>query len=190
MIPPEVLLQGYRLGVFPMGMDDGEIEWFSPTSRGILPLDEFHVPHALQRVLRKGVFEVRTNTAFARVMRHCSARPDTWINAEIIRSYTRLHEMGHAHSVETWVDGKLVGGLYGVSIGGAFFGESMFHTVTDASKVALCALVDRLRARHFELLDTQWLTPHLKRFGGIEISRRQYLHLLARAVVLVRQFED
>ncbi len=190
MIPPEVLLQGYRLGVFPMGMDNGEIEWFSPNVRGILPLAEFHVPHALQRALRKGAFEVRINTAFARVIRHCSARADTWINTEIVRSYTRLHDMRHAHSVETWADGKLVGGLYGVSVGGAFFGESMFHTVTDASKVALCALADRLRAQHFELLDTQWLTPHLKRFGGIEISRRQYMHLLARALVLERRFED
>ncbi len=190
MIAPEVLLQGYRLGVFPMGMDDGEIEWFSPNPRGILPLDGFHVPHALQRVRRKGVFEVRINTAFTRVMRHCSARPDTWINGEIIRSYTRLHEIGHAHSVESWADGKLVGGLYGVSVGGTFFGESMFHTVTDASKVALCGLVERLRERSFVLLDTQWLTAHLKRFGGIEISRRQYMHLLSRAVALGRQFDD
>ncbi len=190
MIPSEVLLQGYRLGVFPMAMDDGEIEWFSPNVRGVIPLDKFHVPHALQRVLRKGVFEIRVNAAFARVMRHCAARPDTWINGEIIRSYTRLHEMGHAHSVETWVEGKLVGGLYGVSVGAAFFGESMFHTITDASKVALCALVDHLRARHFVLLDTQWLTPHLKRFGGVEIPRQQYMHLLTRAVALVRHFEE
>ena len=160
MIAPEVLLQGYRLGVFPMAMEDGEIEWFSPNPRGILPLDDgFHVPHALERVLRKNVFEVRINTAFGRVMEHCAKRPDTWINGEIIRSYTHLHEIGHAHSVETWQEGKLVGGLYGVSVGGAFFGESMFHTVTDASKVALCALVERLRAQRFSLLDTQWLTP-------------------------------
>lgn len=190
MIPPEVLLQGYRLGVFPMAMDDGEIEWFSPNLRGILPLDEFHVPHALARVVRKGMFEVRINTAFARVMRHCAEREDTWINGDIIRSYTRLHELGHAHSIETWFDNKLAGGLYGVSIGGAFFGESMFHHVTDASKVALCALVDRLRERTFILLDTQWLTPHLKRFGGIEVSRRQYMHLLGRATALVRSFEN
>lgn len=189
MIPPEVLLQGYRLGVFPMAMDDGEIEWFSPNPRGILPLDEFHVPHALARVLRKAVFETRVNTAFARVMRQCAKRPDTWIDGQIIRSYTRLHELGHAHSIETWLDGKLVGGLYGVSLGGAFFGESMFHTVTDASKVALCALVDRMRARQFVLLDTQWLTPHLRRFGGVEISRHQYMHLLGRAVALARSFD-
>lgn len=189
MIAPEVLLQGYRLGVFPMGMEDGTIEWFSPERRGVLSLENFHVPHALRRVLRKGVFEVRINTAFAHVMQRCAERPETWINAEIIKSYTRLHDLGHAHSVETWVDGKLAGGLYGVSIGGAFFGESMFHDVTDASKVALCGLVERLREKRFTLLDTQWLTAHLKRFGGTETSRRQYMHLLARAVVLARSFE-
>ncbi|MDQ6626220.1 MAG: leucyl/phenylalanyl-tRNA--protein transferase [Verrucomicrobiota bacterium] len=190
MIEPEVLLQGYRLGVFPMAMDDGEIEWFSPDPRGILPLADFHVPHALERVLRKGIFEVRINSAFTRVMTHCARRPDTWINGEIIRSYTRLHELGQAHSVESWLEGKLVGGLYGVSVGGAFFGESMFHTATDASKVALCGLVDRLRTQRFTLLDTQWLTPHLKRFGGVEVSRRQYMHLLGRAVALVRAFDE
>lgn len=188
MIAPEVLLQGYRLGVFPMAMPDGEIEWFSPNRRGVLPLDGFHVPHALKRVVAKGVFEVRADTAFTRVMRHCAERPDTWINGEIIRSYTRLHELGYAHSIETWQDGNLAGGLYGVALGGAFFGESMFHHVTDASKVALCALVDRLRAQRFILLDTQWLTSHLQRFGGVEISRRQYMHLLTRAVALERSF--
>ena len=190
MIAPETLLQGYQLGVFPMAMEDGSIEWFSPDPRAILPLQEFHVPHALQRLLRKEVFEIRINTSFALVMRRCARRPDTWINHEIIQSYTRLHELGHAHSVETWAEGKLVGGLYGVSTGGAFFGESMFHDVTDASKVALCALVERLRARRFLLLDTQWLTPHLRRFGGIEITRRQYMHLLTRATSLTRYFVD
>ena len=191
MIAPDVLLQGYRLGVFPMAMENGTIEWFSPAPRGVLPLDDrFHVPHALERVRRRGLFEVRINTAFERVMRRCAEREETWINAEIIRSYTRLHTLGSAHSVETWQDGKIVGGLYGVAIGGAFFGESMFHDVTDASKVALCALVDRLRARRFVLLDTQWLTPHLRRFGGIEISRRQYMYLLTRAVALSRTFAD
>ncbi len=188
MIPPEVLLQGYRLGVFPMAMDDGRIEWFSPQRRGVLPLDEFHLPHALRKVIRKGIFEVKINTAFAAVMQHCAMRDDTWINPEIIESYIRLHEEGYAHSVETWSEGRLAGGLYGVSLGGAFFGESMFHEVTDASKVALAALVDRLRAGRFILLDTQWLTPHLQRFGGIEVSRRQYSHLLTRALALTRKF--
>lgn len=188
MIPPDVLLQGYRLGVFPMAMDDGAIEWFSPDPRGILPLDAFHVPHALERTLRRGIFEIRVDTKFEHVIRRCAKRPETWINSEIIRSYTRLHEMGHAHCVETWRDGKIVGGLYGVCIGGAFFGESMFHEETDASKIALHALIERLRAQRFALLDTQWLTPHLQRFGGIAISRRQYMHLLARAVALQRSF--
>jgi leucyl/phenylalanyl-tRNA--protein transferase len=188
MIAPEILLQGYRLGVFPMAMEDGAIEWFSPDPRGILPLEGFHLPHALERVLRKGLFEVRLDTSFAQVVRRCAERPETWINPEIIESYTRLHDLGHAHSVEAWSDGKMVGGLYGVSIGGAFFGESMFHDVTDASKVALCALVERLRAKRFVLLDTQWLTPHLERFGAVEISRREYMHALARAVALVREF--
>ena len=190
MIAPEVLLQGYRLGVFPMAMEDGSIEWFSPDPRGILPLDAFHVPHGLERVIRKRLFEIRINTSFTEVMRRCARRAETWINEEIIASYTRLHELGCAHSVETWRDGQLAGGLYGVSAGGAFFGESMFHEVTDASKVALHALVERLRARRFILLDTQWRTPHLQRFGAIDISRRQYMYLLTRAVALSRSFAD
>ncbi|MFN2508000.1 MAG: leucyl/phenylalanyl-tRNA--protein transferase [Chthoniobacterales bacterium] len=188
MIAPEVLLQGYRLGVFPMAMDDGAIEWFSPEPRGILPLDGFHVPHGLQRVLRKGGFEIRADTLFEHVIRRCAERPETWINEEIIRSYIRLHELGWAHSVETWRDGKIAGGLYGVAIGGAFFGESMFQEITDASKVALCALVERLRRKRFVLLDTQWLTPHLEQFGGLEISRREYIYFLGRAVALSRSF--
>ena len=190
MIAPDVLLQGYRLGVFPMGMENGAIEWYSPDPRAILPLGEFHISDSLQRVLRQGVFEIRVNTSFEAVMRRCSERPETWINPEIVESYLLLHELGHAHSVEAWCDAKMVGGLYGVVIGGAFFGESMFHDVTNASKVALCALVERLRARHFALLDTQWLTPHLERFGAIEISRREYIYLLTRAVALPRKFID
>ena len=126
--------------------------------------------------------------SFGNVMKACAKRADTWINEEIVESYTRLHELGHAHSVEAWRDGKLAGGLYGVSLGGAFFGESMFHRVTDASKIALCGLVDRLREKKFVLLDTQWLTPHLLQFGGVEIPRNQYLHLLGRAVQLSRTF--
>lgn len=190
MIAPEVLLQGYRLGLFPMAMEDGAIEWFSPDPRGVLPLGQFHVPHGLQRVLAKDLFEIRLNTAFTEVMTRCAQRPETWINPEIIESYTRLHQMGCAHSVEAWRDGKIAGGLYGVAIGGAFFGESMFHEITDASKVALCALIARLRAQRFILLDTQWLTPHLQRFGAVEISRREYLHLLTRAVGLTRTFSE
>jgi leucyl/phenylalanyl-tRNA--protein transferase len=188
MIDPEVLLQGYRLGVFPMAMEDGEIGWFSPDPRAILPLKDFHLPHTLERIIRKKVFEIRFNVSFGEVMRECARRSETWINAEIIESYTRLHELGHAHSVEAWQNGKLAGGLYGVAIGGAFFGESMFHHVRDASKIALVALMERLRERRFTLLDTQWLTPHLQKFGAIEISRQQYLHLLSTAVNLPRKF--
>ena len=188
MIDPELLLQGYRLGVFPMAMEADAIEWFSPDPRAILPLEEFHLPHALRRVLRKGVFEIKIDNRFSEVIRACAKRDDTWINREIIESYVRLHELGHAHSVEAWAGGKLAGGLYGVAIGGAFFGESMFHRVRDASKIALVALVERLRTGKFVLLDTQWLTPHLQQFGGIEISRNHYLRLLRSAVELPRKF--
>ena len=199
MIEPELLLQGYRLGVFPMATEEGTIEWFSPDPRAILPLDNFHVPHALRRLLRKKVFEIKIDNRFAEVIEACARRNDTWINREIIENYRRLHELGYAHSVEAWSTGKsasrtdssrgeLAGGLYGVAIGGAFFGESMFHRVTDASKIALVALVEHLRARKFALLDTQWLTPHLQQFGGVEISRNHYLRLLRRAVELPRKF--
>ena len=188
MIDPELLLQGYRLGVFPMAMGDDSIQWFSPDPRVILPLEDFHVPHALRRLVRKKVFGTTIDNAFSKVIETCAKREDTWINLEIIESYTRLHELGCAHSVEAWKEGALAGGLYGVAVGGAFFGESMFHHVTDASKIALVALVEHLRARKFALLDTQWLTPHLQQFGGIEISRNQYLRLLQRAVDLPRKF--
>jgi leucyl/phenylalanyl-tRNA--protein transferase len=188
MIDPELLLQGYRLGVFPMAMGDATIEWFSPDPRAILPLDTFHLPHALQRVARKKTFEIKIDDRFSDVIEACAKREDTWINREIIESYTRLHELGYAHSVEAWREGELAGGLYGVAVGGAFFGESMFHRVTDASKIALVALVQHLRAKKFVLLDTQWLTPHLQQFGGIEISRNHYLRLLSRAVELPRKF--
>lgn len=188
MIDPELLLQGYRLGVFPMAMEDDSVQWFSPDPRAILPLEDFHVPHALRRLVRRKVFETTIDDAFPKVIEACAQREDTWINLEIIESYTRLHEIGCAHSVEVWKEGKLAGGLYGVAVGGAFFGESMFHHVTDASKIALVALVKHLCRRKFSLLDTQWLTPHLQQFGGIEISRNDYLRLLRRAVDLPREF--
>ena len=188
MIDPELLLQGYRLGVFPMAMEDDSIQWFSPDPRAILPLEDFHVPHALRRLVRKKVFETTIDRAFSTVIEACAKHEDTWINLEIIESYTRLHELGHAHSVEVWREGQIAGGLYGVPVGGAFFGESMFHYVTDASKIALVTLVEHLRARKFALLDTQWLTPHLQQFGGIEISRDHYLRVLRRAIELPRKF--
>jgi leucyl/phenylalanyl-tRNA--protein transferase len=190
MIPAELLLHAYRNAVFPMAMEDGEIAWFSPDPRAIIPLDTFHVPHGLKRTLRKNPFEIRIDTAFEEVMRSCARRDETWIDEVIIASYVNLHRLGYAHSVEAWLDGKLVGGLYGVSIGAAFFGESMFHEVTDASKVALHALVERLRERKFTLLDTQWLTPHLVTFGATEIPRLEYQRQLGRAVDRECRFVD
>jgi leucyl/phenylalanyl-tRNA--protein transferase len=188
MIEAELLLQGYRLGVFPMAMEDDSIAWFSPDPRAIMPLESFHVPHDLRRLARKDVFEIKIDNSFGEVIRGCAKRKDTWINHEIIESYEQLYDLGYAHSVEAWSKNKLAGGLYGVTIGGAFFGESMFHRVRDASKIALVGLVDHLRARKFALLDTQWLTPHLQQFGAIEIPRSQYLKMLRRAVELPRKF--
>jgi leucyl/phenylalanyl-tRNA--protein transferase len=182
MISAELLLHAYENAVFPMAVEDGEIAWFSPDPRAIIPIDTFHVPHGLRRTLKKALFEIRLNTAFDAVIRACAERDETWITEEIIASYSNLHLLGHAHSVEAWKDGELAGGLYGVAIGGAFFGESMFHAVTDASKVALHSLIERLRARGFSLLDTQWVTNHLRGFGAIEIPRSEYRRRLADAV--------
>jgi len=190
MIPVDLLLHAYENAVFPMAMENGEIAWFSPDPRAIIPLDTFHIPHGLKRTLKKHPFEIRIDAGFEEVMRSCARRDETWINEDIIASYVNLHRLGYAHSVETWLEGKLVGGLYGVSIGGAFFGESMFHEVTDASKVALHALVERLRARQFILLDTQWLTPHLVTFGATEIPRIEYQRRLQIAVDLDCRFVD
>jgi leucyl/phenylalanyl-tRNA--protein transferase len=182
-LDPDLLLRAYALGWFPMGTGRrGRIEWFSPDPRGILPLDTFHPPARLMRVVRQARFEVRLDTAFEAVMRACAARDETWITEDILSSYVALHRLGFGHSVETWQEGVLVGGLYGVAIGGAFFGESMFHTATDASKVALVALVERLRTRGYALLDTQWVTPHLVQFGAIEIGRAAYLERLSAAL--------
>jgi leucyl/phenylalanyl-tRNA--protein transferase len=184
VINPALLLSAYQSGLFPMGLDTGEIGWFSPDPRGVLPLESFHVPARLARVVRRHTFEVRIDTRFEQVMRACAERPGegTWINDEILESYIELHRLGFAHSVEAWQGGQLAGGLYGVHLGRAFFGESMFHRVADASKVALVALVERLKTRGFLLLDTQWTTPHLEQFGAIEIPRDEYLRRLARAL--------
>ena len=171
-----------------MAMEDDSIGWFSPDPRAIIPFENFHVPHALQRVARKKIFEIKIDNRFGEVIRACAKREDTWINSEIIESYEHLHELGHAHSVEAWSKNKLAGGLYGVAVGGAFFGESMFHRVTDASKIALVALVEHLRVKKFVLLDTQWTTPHLQQFGTIEIPRERYLKMLRRAIELPRKF--
>lgn len=182
MISANLLLHAYRNGVFPMAMDDGEIAWFSPDPRTIIPLETFHVPHGLRRTLKRGLFEIRINAAFEETMLACAERSETWINSEILESYVNLHRLGSAHSVEAWLGDELAGGLYGVALGGAFFGESMFHRVTDASKVALNALVERLNSRGFRLLDTQWTTPHLQRFGAYEIPRKDYIARLLACV--------
>lgn len=180
------------MGVFPMAVNKrGDIGWFSPDPRAIIPLDDrFHVPHGLRRVLKKHTFQVTFDADFGSVIRECGRqrREGTWISREIVAAYENLHRVGHAHSVEIWQDEKLAGGLYGVHIGGAFFGESMFHRVTDASKIALVALVDHLRRQGFVLLDTQWVTPHLERFGACEIARDDYMKLLGEATALAREF--
>ncbi len=182
IIPPEILLDAYARGVFPMA-EDGEILWFSPEFRGLIPLDErFHIPHGLAKSLKRKPFEIRWDTAFREVMLGCAAREETWIDEVILESYCRLHQLGHAHSVECWDADGLQGGLYGVSLPGAFFGESMFSRKTDASKIALVALVGRLRELGVTLLDTQWMTEHLSRFGGYELPRKDYQTVLRKAL--------
>ena len=187
-LDPELLLRAYASGVFPMAESatDPEIFWVQPDVRGIIPLDAFHVPSSLAKKIRNGVYEVRFDTAFADVMKGCAEanalRPSTWINDTILTAYTSLHAKGHCHSVEAWYQGKLAGGLYGVSLGSAFFGESMFSRMTDASKVCLVHLVAHLRARNFTLLDTQFTTDHLKRFGAIDVPRKKYEKMLASAL--------
>jgi leucyl/phenylalanyl-tRNA--protein transferase len=185
MLPPSLLLDAYASGWFPMGTSEagGGVEWFSPDPRALIPLDgRFHVSQRLARVVRSARFAVRVDTAFADVVQACAARAETWITEVIAASYGELHRLGFAHSVEVWREGRLVGGLYGVALRGAFFGESMFHREPDASKVALCALVERLRARGYVLLDTQWVTEHLAQFGAYEVPRRRYLRLLDAAM--------
>jgi leucyl/phenylalanyl-tRNA---protein transferase len=187
-LTPDILVRAYAAGVFPMAesADDPELFWVDPRRRGILPLDAFHVPRRLRRVVRRRIFEIRCDSAFEEVIRACGEasekRPNTWINDEIVRLYAALFARGAAHTVECWRNGELAGGLYGVSLGAVFFGESMFSRENEASKVALVHLVARLRLGGFRLLDTQFLTPHLARFGGIEISRARYHRLLAEAL--------
>lgn len=184
----DLLLRAYAMGIFPMARSrsDPRLYWIDPDQRGILPLDAFHVPKSLRKILRRGVFEVRCDTAFEAVMRGCAEptpeRPDTWINEEIVQLFVELFRLGMAHSVETWMDGQLMGGLYGLGLGAAFFGESMFSRTTDASKVALVHLVARLKQGEYHLLDTQFVTDHLQRFGAIELPRQDYLRQLSRAV--------
>ena len=179
---PQLVLAAYSQGIFPMGDDDGSIRWYSPDPRCIIELDEFHCSRRLARTFRQGRFDMRVNTAWDEVLRACADRGTTWINDEIIRVYTELFRLGYAHSVEAFQDGVLVGGLYGVSIGGAFMGESMFHKVTDASKVSLLYLVERMKERGFSLLDSQYMTEHLGRFGARDIPRQEYLERLELAL--------
>ncbi|MDM8520572.1 leucyl/phenylalanyl-tRNA--protein transferase [Anaerolineales bacterium HSG6] len=188
VITPRILLNAYCQGIFPMAdADDEQIYWYDPDPRAVLPLDDkFHVSRRLQRTIRRGNFDIRVDTQFRQVMRLCAEpspeRERTWISDEIIQLYYSLHKSGYAHSVETWQDGELVGGLYGVSVGGLFAGESMFSRVTDGSKVALVYLVEHLRAKGFVLLDIQFMTSHLKRFGAMNIPRLKYHQRLADAL--------
>jgi leucyl/phenylalanyl-tRNA--protein transferase len=190
MLDPVQLLCAYCEGAFPMGEADGTVSWYRPHQRGILPVADFHVPRRFLQFLRHSPFEVRWNTAFGDVMRGCADREETWITDTILDSYQELHRLGFAHSAEVWREGRLMGGVYGVAIGGAFFGESMFSREPQASKTALVHLQWRLRERGFLLHDTQWTTPHLAQFGGHEIPCARYLDLLARAIRLPVNFDD
>ena len=181
---PAVLEYAYSSGAFPMPDERGIIRWYQPDPRAVLPLARFHASHSLLRKIRKGAFTVTYDQDFNGVMRGCAAREPTWITPEFIRAYTALQHLGKAHSVEVWLEAKLAGGVYGVHLGGAFFAESKFHTVTDASKVALAKLAERLQARGFALLEVQFLTPHLAQFGVIEIPHAEYMRRLEEALKL------
>jgi leucyl/phenylalanyl-tRNA--protein transferase len=193
-LDPQLLLRAYAAGIFPMAdaRDADEVFWVEPRKRGILPLDRFHLPRSLAKLLRQDRFELTVDRAFEAVMQACAeptpGRTETWINATILDGYTRLHRVGFAHSLECWQDGKLAGGLYGVKLGGAFFGESMFTRVRDASKVALAHLIARLRVGRFQLLDTQFITEHLSHFGAIEVPRATYRSLLDSALSVEADF--
>lgn len=183
-ITPELLLQAYASGIFPMAesRDDPELHWIDPSQRGVLPINGYHISRSLRKAIQSDKFTARFNTDFAQVVRQCADREETWINQTIFDLYIELHKKGHAHAQEIWLDDKLVGGVYGVTLGGAFFGESMFSTETNASKIALAFLVDRLRACGFTLFDTQFITSHLASLGAVEISRNDYLTKLGPAL--------
>lgn len=193
-LDPDLLLRAYAVGVFPMAdsRDAPDVFWVEPKRRGILPLDHFHLSHSLGKMLRSDHFRVTADSAFGQVMRACAEpkpdRPETWINDMIVDAYEKLFARGHAHSIECWLDGELAGGLYGVTLGAAFFGESMFTRQTNASKIAMAWLVARLRVGGFRLLDTQFLTPHLATMGTIEIPRNAYQSLLSEAVAAAGDF--
>jgi len=194
-LTPDMLLKAYAVGVFPMAEDrnDPELFWVDPRMRGVILLDRFHVPKSLRKIVRRGIFDVTYDRTFEEVIEACAEstddRPRTWINDKIIELYATLHRMGHAHSVECRLDGRLVGGLYGVSLGGVFFGESMFSRVTDASKVALVYLVASLRLGGYRFVDTQFITKHLARFGAVELPRNEYRKLLSHSLGMRTRFE-
>ena len=196
VMTPELVLSAYALGLFPMAndRDDPTVHWIDPIRRGIVPLNRFHVPRRLRRTIRQQRFELRVDYNFAEIIRACADstedRPRTWLNDEMIEVYIELARRGHGHSVEVWQDDELVGGLYGLSLGGAFFGESMFSRVRDASKIALVELVSRLQHAGFVLLDTQFITSHLRQFGAIEISRQAYRMRLQRATAIRCRFPN
>ncbi len=195
-LTPEILLRAYAIGLFPMAehRNDATLYWIDPETRGILPLNKFHIPRRLRRTIRAGTYHIRCNTAFEDVIRACSAprkgNNESWINEEIVSLYTELHGMGRAHCVETWHHGKLVGGLYGVVLGAAFFGESMFSEERDASKVALVHLVARQKKSEIRLLDTQFITEHLSQFGGVELPRAGYRQILSSALDVSAVFQS
>jgi leucyl/phenylalanyl-tRNA--protein transferase len=195
-LTPDILLRAYAAGIFPMAesAEDPELFWVDPERRGVLPLDKFHLPRRLARTLRRETFEFKIDGDFEGVIRGCAEaapdRPQTWINREIVALYSELHRNGQAHSVEAWRQGRLAGGLYGVALGGAFFGESMFSRETDASKAALAALVALLRSGGYKLLDVQFVTEHLRRFGAIEIPRARYHRILGEAIKAPAYFPD
>ena len=191
-LSPQILLSAYCQGVFPMANEDGRIYWYDPDPRAIIPLDRFHVSRSLRRTIRQQIFDIRIDTAFTAVINACAApapgREETWISDAIIQAYSRLHELGFVHCVEAWQDGELVGGLYGVAIGGFFAGESMFSHVNDSSKVALAFLVAHLNERGFQLLDTQFMTEHLRSLGAIEIPAAAYKIRLRQALLVPTAF--
>lgn len=191
MLTAEQMLAGYAQGIFPMAeaRDDPALHWVDPRRRGVFPLDKFHISRSLRRAILRGNYTIRTNTDFSGVVHACAGRPETWINDVLDALYRRLHAAGHAQSIEVWDGDRLIGGVFGVTLGGAFFGESMFSLRTDASKIALAYLVDRLRRAGFGLFDTQFLTPHLKSLGAVEISRAAYHHELRAALRLRADFD-
>jgi leucyl/phenylalanyl-tRNA--protein transferase len=194
MLRPSALLNAYAQGIFPMAHSTGQIYWYDPDPRAILPLDGLHIPRRLRQKINRHPYEIRFSSAFRTVMRRCAApapdRTSTWIDDTILNSYTALHQLGYAHSVEAWHDGEVVGGLYGVALRGLFAGESMFSRATDASKICLVYLVEQLRERGYTLLDVQYQTDHLARFGVVEISRDEYKRRLGEALLVDASFVD